>query len=125
MPAMQLLDLLEAMVASSRKSSARVEVGVLIEWKDIARVPVAKDVAAPAAVVSSDEIAETALASRVIADRRLGIGLVAIHVSDRKDMQLARNGGTGCLVDVSGVKTQRPNTTGKRVCAHLPVLSRR
>ena len=72
---MPCLELVEAVVAGARRSGTRVEVGVLIERHNIARVPVAEDIATTAAVVTADEVAEVAFASRVIADGRLGVGL--------------------------------------------------
>ena len=88
------LDDLEAVVAGARDRSLGVEVCVLVQRQDIARVPVAEDVAAFAAVVSADEVAESSLAGRVVADGRLRIGLWRRGVSDgeRRKITVGRVG---------------------------------
>lgn len=82
---MKGLDLVEAMVAGARGPSTGVEVGVVVKGKGGVGVPVTEDVAAFAAVMSSDEVVECALASWIIADRRLGVGLPVLaggHTGD-------------------------------------------
>lgn len=69
------LDLLEAVIAGSRGTGARVEAAVLVQGQDSAGVPVAEDVAAFAAVVAADKVVEGALAGRVVADGGFSIGL--------------------------------------------------
>lgn len=69
------LALLKAVVAGAGGGRARVEVCVLVEGQDGAGVPVAKDVATLAAVVSAVEVVEGALAGGVVADGGLSIGL--------------------------------------------------
>ena len=48
---------------------------MLVKRHEESRVPVAEDVAAFAAVVPAGEVAERALAGRIIADRGFDIGL--------------------------------------------------
>ena len=69
------LVLLKAVAAGSRRDSAGIELGVLVEGYNVGRVPVAEDVTALSAVVSAGEVVEVALAGRVIADCRLQIVL--------------------------------------------------
>ena len=73
--AMPRLELIETMVASAGRRSAWVEVGILIKRNNVARVPVAEDVATTAAMVAAGEVAEVTLAGRIIADGGLRIRL--------------------------------------------------
>lgn len=63
------------MAAGSRKRRTRVELGIMVERSSKGGVGVAKDVATLSAVVAASEVAEGALASRVVTDSRFGIGL--------------------------------------------------
>lgn len=69
------LELLEAVVAGARRRGTGVKVGVLVERHNSVGVGVAEDVTTSAAVVASCEVVEVALAGRVIANGRFGIGL--------------------------------------------------
>lgn len=62
------LEFLEAVTTSARGSSPGVERGVLVKGYQETRVPVAEDVAAFAAVMTAGEVAERALAGRIIAN---------------------------------------------------------
>lgn len=64
------------MKTSTASFSPGVEVGALVKRNRVPRVPVAKDVAASATVVPSNDVVEVVLARRVIADGGLGIGLM-------------------------------------------------
>lgn len=75
----------EAVGAGARRVGARVEVCVLVERHHEARVPVAEDVAAPAAVVAAGEVVEVALAGGVVAHGGLGVRLCQdklVRISD-------------------------------------------
>lgn len=65
---MPSLELVEAVVASAGGDGPGVEVCVLVEGNDKARVPVAEYVTTATAVMAADEVAEVALAGRVVAD---------------------------------------------------------
>lgn len=64
-----------AVVARAGWGAARVVVCFLIEGHGVARVHVAKDVTATAAMVAARKVAKGSLASRVVAHGRRGIGL--------------------------------------------------
>lgn len=81
------LELLEAVVASASGSSTWVKLGVLVEGNEKSRVPIAEDVSTLAAVVPTSEVAERALAGRVIANRRLNIGLPVLPTRRRGDLR--------------------------------------
>jgi hypothetical protein len=70
--------LFKAVVACARGGGARVKVAVLVEGEDGAGVPVAKDVAALAAVVSPVEVVEGAFADSVIANGGFCVGLLVL-----------------------------------------------
>ncbi len=70
--------LLEAVVACAGGGGARVKVAVLVEGEDGAGVPVAKDVATLAAVVSAVEVVEGTLASSVVANGGFCVGLLFV-----------------------------------------------
>ena len=80
---MEGLGLLEAVIARSGWSGARVEIGVLIERENAAGVGVAEDVATLAAVMPSVEIAKGAFAGRVVANGGFGVRLWVQSVSKR------------------------------------------
>ena len=69
-----------AVVARAGGRAARVVVRVLVKRNDGGRVEVTEDVAAAAAVMPAGEVAEDALAGRVIADGGCGVRLVGVLV---------------------------------------------
>ena len=67
--------LLKAVVASARRSSAGVVVGVLVKRYLMAGMLVAEDVAAPSTVVATDKAAESTPAGGIVADGGLRVRL--------------------------------------------------
>lgn len=68
-------ELEEAVVAGADGVAARIEVCALVEGHELHRVRIAKDVAAAAAVVSSDKVVEVLFAGWVITDVGFSVGL--------------------------------------------------
>jgi hypothetical protein len=63
------------MTTGSGKRCTRVELGIMVKRSSKGGMGVAKDVATLSTVMAASEVAESALASRVVADSRLGIRL--------------------------------------------------
>lgn len=69
------LEIAVAVLAAAAQMAARIVVCALVERNLAARVDVAKDIAAPPAVVPPHEVVEVLLAQRVVADFALLVGL--------------------------------------------------
>jgi hypothetical protein len=69
------------MTTGSGKRCTRVELGIMVKRSSKGGMGVAKDVATLSTVMAASEVAESALASRVVTDSRFGIRLQKYHVS--------------------------------------------
>lgn len=74
----------------------------MVERSGEGRMRVTKDVATLPAVVAASKVAESSLASRVVADSRFGVGLQETHVSN---CELQESDGNSSLV--TGVRLFR------------------
>jgi hypothetical protein len=90
------------MATCSEKRCTGVEFGIMVEGSGEGRMRVTKDVATLPAVVAASKVAESSLASRVVADSGFGIGLQRPHVSN---CELQESDGNNSLV--TGVRLFR------------------
>lgn len=101
---MPSFELVEAVKTSTGWSGTWIEVGVLVKRYDIVRVPVAKDVATAATVVPAVEVAEVALACRIVTDGGLWVRLPVLSCRLR--------GHLGKELQVPTVAKLLPNLAG-------------
>lgn len=69
------LELIKTVMTSAGRDSTGIKVGILVERNDVARMPVAEDIATAAAVMAADEVAEVALAGRIVTNGGLWVRL--------------------------------------------------
>jgi hypothetical protein len=74
------------MATGSGKRCTWVELGIMIKWSSEGGMGVAKDVATLSAVMATSEVAESTLASRVVADSGFGIRLPVLARGLRLDL---------------------------------------